>query len=51
MSIVKVTELPTVSGSRKFGEPPTFQRKWVVEVARVGGKNQLLRVQAQRARA
>ena len=32
MSIVRVTELPTVSASRKFGEPPTFQRKWVVEV-------------------
>jgi hypothetical protein len=32
MGIVKVTELPTVTGSRKFGEPPTFQRKWVVEV-------------------
>lgn len=32
MSIVKVTELAAVSASRKFGEPPVFQRKWVVEV-------------------
>lgn len=32
MSVVKVTELATVSASRKFGEPPVFQRKWVVEV-------------------
>lgn len=32
MSVIKVTELPQVSASRKFGEPPVFQRKWVVEV-------------------
>lgn len=32
MSVVGVTELATVSASRKFGEPPVFQRKWVVEV-------------------
>lgn len=32
MSVIKVTESPQVTGSRKFGEPPTFQRKWVVEV-------------------
>lgn len=32
MGIKNVTELATVSGSRRFGEPPTFQRKWVVEV-------------------
>jgi hypothetical protein len=32
MSVLSVTELPTVSASRKFGEPPVFQRKWVVEV-------------------
>jgi hypothetical protein len=32
MGIVKYTELATVSASRKFGEPPVFQRKWVVEV-------------------
>lgn len=32
MSVTKVTELAAVSASRKFGEPPTFQRKWVVEV-------------------
>lgn len=32
MGIKNVTELATVSGSRKFGEPPSFQRKWVVEV-------------------
>jgi hypothetical protein len=32
MSVVNVTELATVSASRKFGEPPVFQRKWVVEV-------------------
>ena len=32
MSVLGVTELANVSASRKFGEPPTFQRKWVVEV-------------------
>ena len=32
MSVIKVTESPQVNGSRKFGEPPTFQRKWIVEV-------------------
>lgn len=32
MGIVAVTELATVSASRKFGEAPRFQRKWVVEV-------------------
>jgi hypothetical protein len=32
MGVVKYTELATVSASRKFGEPPVFQRKWVVEV-------------------
>jgi hypothetical protein len=32
MGIVSTTELATVSASRKFGEAPTFQRKFVVEV-------------------
>lgn len=32
MSVVSVTELATVAASRRFGEPPVFQRKWVVEV-------------------
>lgn len=32
MSVIGVTELATVSASRKFGEPPVFQRNWVVEV-------------------
>lgn len=32
MSVKSVTELATVSASRKFGEPPVFQRNWVVEV-------------------
>ena len=32
MSVIAVTEQAVVSASRKFGEPPTFQRKWVVEV-------------------
>lgn len=32
MGIKSVTELATVSASRRFGEPPSFQRKWVVEV-------------------
>lgn len=32
MAIVSVTELPAVSASRKFGDPPTFQRNWVVEM-------------------
>ena len=32
MSVIKVTEQAVVTASRKFGEAPTFQRKWVVEV-------------------
>lgn len=32
MGIVNVTELAQVSASRKFGEPPVFQRQFVVEV-------------------
>lgn len=32
MGIVDATELATVSASRRFGEAPKFQRKWVVEV-------------------
>lgn len=32
MSVVKVTESPVVSAARKFGEAPTFSRKWIVEV-------------------
>jgi hypothetical protein len=32
MSVVNVYELPTVSATRRFGEAPQFQRKWVVEV-------------------
>jgi hypothetical protein len=32
MGIKKYTELATVSASRRFGEPPVFQRKWIVEV-------------------
>ena len=32
MGIKSVTELATVSATQKFGEAPTFQRKWVVEV-------------------
>lgn len=32
MGVVKVTEQATVTASRKFGEPPVFQRNWVVEV-------------------
>jgi hypothetical protein len=32
MSVVRTTELAEVSGSRKFGEPPVYQRQWVVEV-------------------
>lgn len=32
MAVTSVTELAAVSASRKFGEPPSFQRKWVVEV-------------------
>lgn len=32
MGVRNTTELATVSGSRKFGDPPAFQRKWVVEV-------------------
>jgi hypothetical protein len=32
MGIVSYTELATVAASRKFGEAPTFQRKFVVEV-------------------
>jgi hypothetical protein len=33
MGIVSSTELATVSASRRFGEPPVFQRKWIVEVS------------------
>ena len=32
MAVLSYTELATVAASRKFGEAPTFQRKWVVEV-------------------
>lgn len=32
MGIASVTELAIVAAARKFGEPPTFQRRWVVEV-------------------
>jgi len=32
MGILSYTELATVAASRKFGEPPTYQRKFVVEV-------------------
>ena len=32
MAATSFTELATVAASRKFGEPPTFQRKFVVEV-------------------
>jgi hypothetical protein len=32
MGILSYTELATVAASRKFGEAPTFQRKFVVEV-------------------
>lgn len=32
MGVVAVTELAAVSASRRFGEAPKFQRKWVVEV-------------------
>lgn len=32
MSVVSVTESPVVAASRKFGEPPTFQRRFIVEV-------------------
>lgn len=32
MAVISTTELATVSATRKFGEPPSFQRKWVVEV-------------------
>jgi hypothetical protein len=32
MSVIKITELPAVTAGRKFGEPPTFQRKYLVEV-------------------
>ena len=32
MSVIKVVESPQVQLSRKFGEPPTFQRRWIVEV-------------------
>jgi alkylated DNA repair dioxygenase AlkB len=32
MAILSYTELATVAASRKFGEPPVFQRKFVVEV-------------------
>jgi hypothetical protein len=32
MSVISTTEISTVSASRKFGEPPVFQRQFVVEV-------------------
>jgi hypothetical protein len=32
MAAISFDELATVAASRKFGEPPTFQRKFVVEV-------------------
>ena len=32
MAVLSYTELATVAASRKFGEAPTFQRKFVVEV-------------------
>ena len=32
MSVINVTELATVSVDRRFGEPPVFQRRYVVEV-------------------
>lgn len=32
MAIISATELPTISASRKFGEAPVYQRKFVVEV-------------------
>jgi len=32
MAAISFTELATVAASRKFGEPPVFQRKFVVEV-------------------
>lgn len=32
MGIVLVTERADVTAGRKFGEPPTFSRRWVVEV-------------------
>lgn len=32
MAIAKTTELAAVSASRRFGEPPKFQRQFVVEV-------------------
>jgi hypothetical protein len=32
MAIVSVVERADVSASRRFGEAPKFQRKWVVEV-------------------
>ena len=32
MAVINVTELADVSASRRFGEAPKFQRKWVVEV-------------------
>lgn len=32
MSVIKVTEMPTVAASRRFGEPPTFKRSFVAEV-------------------
>lgn len=32
MAVLGVTELANVSASRRFGEPPTFQRHFVVEV-------------------
>lgn len=32
MTVIKTTELPAVSASRRFGEPPKFTRHFVVEV-------------------
>lgn len=32
MGVVSITEISTRSGTRKFGEAPVYQRKWVVEV-------------------
>ncbi len=32
MTVIKTTELPAISASRRFGEPPKFTRHFVVEV-------------------
>lgn len=32
MSVLKVTERASISATQKFGDPPKFQRRWVVEV-------------------